>query len=173
MSTKLLTPKQVSTLEQVFIDQIRDIYSCEIQIAKALPKMARAATSPALKKGFQFHLEQTEQHIQRIKTICHALDVTPTGKKCGATAGLLEEGQESMNEEAAPSIKDVMLIGAARRIEHYEMAAYTGACDLARVLDFTDALKLLSTTLSEEVATDGRLAKLCAPLLAAAQAPED
>jgi ferritin-like metal-binding protein YciE len=166
-------PKEVTKLQEVFIDQLRDLYSAETQITKALPKMAKAATSPDLKKGFEFHLEQTNEHVARLKTICEELGAAPTGKKCAATAGLVEEGQETIDEAATPEMKDVMLIGAARRVEHYEIAAYTGACDLARVLDLPDALKLLSSTLSEEVATDDILAKSGVTALATAHASEE
>jgi ferritin-like metal-binding protein YciE len=166
-------PKEVLTLKEILVDQLRDLYSAENQITKALPKLAKAATSPDLQKGFEMHLAQTEEHVQRIKTICEQLGVTPTGKKCAATAGLVEEGQETIDEPALAEMKDVMLIGAARRVEHYEIAAYTGACDLARILDLPDVLKLLSTTLSEEVATDDILAKICVPALAAAYAAEE
>jgi ferritin-like metal-binding protein YciE len=165
-------PKEISTLHEVFVDQLRDLYSAETQITKALPKLAKAATSPDLKKGFLTHLEQTKEHVERIKSICADLGVAPTGKKCAATAGLVEEGQETIDEPALAQIKDVMLIGAARRVEHYEIAAYTGACDLARILNLPDALKTLSSTLSEEVATDDILAKACVPALAQAHATE-
>jgi ferritin-like metal-binding protein YciE len=166
-------PKKVTTLQEVFIDQLKDLYSAETQITKALPKMAKAATSPELKKGFLLHLEQTQKHVERIKGICQKLKVAPTGKTCEATAGLVKEGQEAIEEEATPEMKDVMLIGAARRVEHYEIAAYTGACDLARILDLKPALKALSATLSEEVATDGKLAKATVPALAAAHSAEE
>ena len=126
-----------------------------------------------MKKGFEFHLEQTEEHVARIESICKQLGVAPTGKTCAATAGLVEEGQENMDEPATPEMKDVMLIGSARRVEHYEIAAYTGACDLARVLDLPDALKTLAMTLSEEVATDDKLTKAGVTALATAHASEE
>ncbi len=166
------TRQETSTLKEVLIDQLRDLYSAEVQITKALPKLAKAATSPELKKGFEHHLMQTEGHVERLKNICGELGVAPTGKKCAATAGLVEEGQETIDEAATPEMKDVMLIAAARRVEHYEIAAYTGACDLARVLQLAHVLKLLSETLSEEVATDDILAKANVPILATAHASE-
>src|SRR6202012_700204 len=140
-------PETVSTVMEVFTEELQDLYSAETQITKALPKMAKAATSPDLKKGFLLHLEQTKKHVERIEAICKKIGAAPTGKKCEATAGLVEEGQEAIDENGGPEMKDVMLIGAARRVEHYEMAAYTSACDLARVLGLTDALKTLSVTL--------------------------
>ena len=166
-------PKKIINLQEVFIDQLKDLYSAETQITKALPKMAKAATDPELKKGFLFHLEQTQKHVERLKAICENLGVAPTGKTCAATAGLVKEGQEVIEAAAEPEMKDVMLIGAARRVEHYEIAAYTGAIDLARILDLKLALKSLSATLGEEVSTDGKLAKATVPALAAAHAAEE
>src|ERR1700683_43715 len=164
---------KVSTVLEVLTEELQDLYSAETQITKALPKMAKAATSPDLKKGFQLHLEQTEKHVERIESICKKLGIKPTGKKCEATAGLVKEGQEAIDEEATPEAKDLLLIGAARRVEHYEIAAYTGACDLAEALGETEALKTLSETLSEEVATDAKLAKAFVPAVAAATASEE
>ena len=151
--------KKVTTLKEVFVDQLKDLYSAESQIIKALPKLAKAATAPDLKAGFKLHLEQTKEHAARIKAICEALKEKPTGKKCMATAGLVEEGAEAIEENATPEAKDVMLIAAAQRVEHYEMAGYTSAISLAKALDLTSAVKALSLTLSEEVATDAKLAK--------------
>ena len=164
--------KEITSLNEVFVDQLKDLYSAETQLTKALPKMAKAATSPDLKNGFKHHLEQTREHVARIKGICETLKVKPAGKKCEATAGLVKEGQEAIDEKALPEMKDVMLIAAARRVEHYEMSAYTSACDLAKVLGFAPALKALSATLSEEAATDAKLAKASGPALAKAQASQ-
>src|SRR5580698_1801673 len=154
---------KISQLKEVFVDQLKDLYSAETQITKALPKMAKAATSPDLKKGFELHLEQTKVHVTRIESICKALGEKPTGKKCAATAGLVEEGAEAIEEKATPEMKDVMLIAAAQRVEHYEIAAYTSACSLAKALDLTSALRKLSATLSEETATDEKLSKASLP----------
>jgi ferritin-like metal-binding protein YciE len=135
--------------------------------------LAAAATAPDLKKGFQLHLEQTKEHAARIKTICEKLGEKPTGKKCLATEGLVKEGQEEIDEDATPEMKDVMLIAAAQRVEHYEIAAYTSACSLAKTLGDASALKALSATLSEEVATDAKLAKASVPAIAKASASEE
>ena len=151
--------KKVISLKEVFVDQLKDLYSAESQLIKALPKMAKAASSPDLKNGFKLHLEQTREHAARIKSICTELQEKPTGKKCKATAGLVEEGAEAIEENASPEAKDVMLIAAAQRVEHYEIAAYTSACSLAKAIGLVSALKTLSTTLGEEVATDAKLAK--------------
>src|ERR1700722_13568377 len=155
-------PKTTS-LQEILIDQLKDLYSAETQITKALPKMAKAAASADLKQGFQLHLAQTKEHAERIKTVCEALKVKPTGKKCMATAGLVEEGQESIDEDASPEAKDVMLIAAAQRVEHYEIAGYTSAISLAKALGQGLGLKTgpktLSTTLSEKRATGGKVFK--------------
>ncbi len=160
---------KISSLQEVFVDQLKDLYSAESQLIKALPKLAKAATAPDLKKGFLAHLEQTKEHAARIKKICDGLKKKPAGKKCRATAGLVEEGQEAIDEKAAPELKDVMLIAAGQRVEHYEIAAYTSACSLAKALDLPDALKTLSVTLSEEVATDAKLSKASVPAIAKAK----
>ena len=157
--------KKISSLREVYIDQLKDLYSAETQIIKALPKLARAATAPDLKKGFKLHLAQTREHAARIKGICAAIKEKPTGRKCMATAGLVEEGQEAIKENATPEAKDVMLIAAARRVEHYEMAAYSTACAMAKALEFNNALRTLSITLSEEVATDANLSKVAGPAI--------
>ncbi len=159
-------PKTVTSLHEVFADQLKDLYSAEVQITKALPKMAKAASSPDLRKGFLQHLEQTKEHVERIKQVCAVIDEKPTGKKCAATAGLVEEGKEAIEEDASPEAKDVMLIAAAQRVEHYEMAAYTSAISLAKALDLASAVKILSLTLSEEVAADQKLARANGPALA-------
>ncbi len=161
--------KKITTLQEVFVDQLKDIYSAETQITKALPKLAKAAADAGLKDSFLAHLEQTKVHVQRIKDICESLKVKPTGKKCAATAGLVEEGEEAISEDATPELKDVMLITAARRVEHYEMAAYTSAIDAAKALGLAEVVKTLSSTLAEEKATDAKLAKASAPAIKAAK----
>jgi ferritin-like metal-binding protein YciE len=164
---------KVQTLKDILVDQLKDLYSAETQITKALPKMAKAATDPELKKGFLLHLKQTQEHVERIKAVCNELDEKPSGKKCMATAGLVEEGAEAISEKATPEAKDVMLIAAAQRVEHYEMAGYTSAIALAKALDLTSAVKTLSMTLSEEVATDEKLTKANGPALAKVGEVED
>ncbi len=163
-------PSQITSLHEVFVDQLKDLYSAETQIVKALPKMARAAASADLKNGFKLHLEQTKEHVARIKSICAALNEKPTGKTCQATAGLVKEGQEAIEEDALPEMKDLMLIAAARRVEHYEISGYTSASDLAKALGLTDAFKTLSATLGEESATDAKLAKASGPAVTKAKA---
>lgn len=148
---------KINTLHDVYVDQLKDLYSAETQLIKALPKMAKAAHDPTLKKGFEEHLEQTKGHAERLEEIFEELDEKPTGKKCKAMAGLVEEGAEAIEEDATPQAKDAMLIAAAQRVEHYEIAGYGCVKTYARLLGYEDAAKLLEETLDEEVATDEKL----------------
>jgi ferritin-like metal-binding protein YciE len=148
---------KISTLEDAYIEQLRDIYSAESQLVKALPKMAKAAHSDELKNGFLEHLEQTKGHVTRLEQIFEELDEKPTGKKCQAMAGLVEEGSETISEDATPAVKDALLISAAQRVEHYEIAAYGTVKTFAQTLGHDDAAKLLDETLQEEVETDEKL----------------
>jgi ferritin-like metal-binding protein YciE len=156
---------KIQTLTEVLVDQLKDLYSAESQLIKALPKLAKAAADPELKKGFLLHLEQTKTHATRVKSICEELKVKPTGKKCEATAGLVKEGAEAIEEKALPEMKDVMLIAAGQRVEHYEIAAYTTASTLAKALGLTAAAKTLTETLNEEIATDAKLTKASGPAI--------
>ncbi len=153
---RVVMPK-ISTLEDAYIEQLRDLYSAESQLVKALPKMAKAAHSDELKNGFLEHLEQTKGHVTRLEQIFEELDEKPTGKKCQAMAGLVEEGSETISEDATPAVKDALLIAAAQRVEHYEIAAYGTVKTFAQTLGHDDAAKLLDETLQEEVETDEKL----------------
>lgn len=148
---------KINTLHDVYVDQLKDLYSAETQLIKALPKMAKAAHDSTLKKGFEEHLEQTKGHAERLEEIFEQLDEKPTGKKCKAMAGLVEEGAEAIEEDATPQARDAMLIAAAQRVEHYEIAGYGCVKTYARLLGYEDAAKLLEETLDEEVATDEKL----------------
>jgi ferritin-like metal-binding protein YciE len=148
---------KITTLQDAYVEQLRDLYSAENQLIKALPKMAKASHDPELKKGFEEHLEQTKEHAARIEEIFEALDEKPTGKKCKAMAGLVEEGAETISEDATPEVKDAMLIAAAQRVEHYEIAGYGTVKTFAQLLGHEDAVKLLEETLQEEVDTDEKL----------------
>jgi ferritin-like metal-binding protein YciE len=148
---------KINTLQDAYVEQLRDLYSAENQLIKALPKMAKAAHDPELKKGFEEHLEQTKEHAARLEEIFDELDEKPTGKKCAAMAGLVEEGSETIGEDAAPAVKDALLIAAAQRVEHYEIAAYGTVKTFATILGHEDAVKLLAETLQEEVDTDEKL----------------
>ena len=163
---------EIASLHAVFVDQLKDLYSAETLIVKALPKMAKAVKSAELKAGFKHHLEQTKVHVERIKGICASLKEKPTGKTCQATVGLVKEGDEAIGEDALPEMKDLMLIAAARRVEHYEMSGYTSACGLAKALGLKEILAVLTTTLAEEKATDAILSKATNAALSKAFAAE-
>ena len=156
---------KITSIEALLVDQLKDLYSAETQIAQALSKLAEAATAPDLKQGFYIHLDQTKEHAARLEKICSALDEKPTGKKCEATAGLVKEGNEAIEEDASPEAKDLMLIAAAQRVEHYEIAGYTTAISLARALGLDEAAMTLSETLTEERNTDERLTQSTFPAI--------
>lgn len=141
------------------MDELKDLYSAENQLLKALPKMAKGATHPDLKAAFTEHLEVTHGQVARLEKIFKTLDASPKGKKCAAMEGLIEEGKELLDEkkDADPSVLDAALIGAAQRVEHYEMAGYGCVRTFAKLLGLTDIHKLLQETLDEEAEADETL----------------
>ena len=147
-------------LKKLYVDELKDLFSAENQLLKALPKMAKAASSDELRTGFEEHLEQTKVHVQRLEEIFESLDESPKGKKCVGMEGLVKEGSEVMEEGFEDAVLDAGLIGAARRVEHYEIAAYSAVCESANVLGQTKHASLLEKTLAEEKQTDEKLAKL-------------
>jgi ferritin-like metal-binding protein YciE len=148
---------KLNSLRDLLVEELRDLYSAENQILKALPKMAKAASSPELQSGFQEHLEQTRGHVERLDRIFEMLDAKSRGKKCKAMEGLLEEGKEIMGEDGEPPVMDAALIGAAQRVEHYEIAGYGCARTYARILGEDEIADLLQQTLDEEAETDRKL----------------
>jgi ferritin-like metal-binding protein YciE len=146
-------------LKELFVDELKDLYSAENQLIKALPKMAKAATSDDLRAGFQEHLEQTKEHARRIEEICTELGEKPTGKKCAGMEGLIEEGKEMMGE-FEDDVLDAAMISAAQRVEHYEIAAYGTVRTYAELLGHDRAVELLEQTLGEEKETDQKLTEL-------------
>src|ERR1700733_12433860 len=151
---------QQSELKELYIDELKDIYSAETQLVKALPKMAKAAASEELRSGFEEHLEQTKGHVSRLEQIFQALSEKPTGKKCMGMQGLIKEGGEAAGEDYVDDAKDAALIGAAQRVEHYEIAAYGTVRAMAEKLGEDKAVQLLSQTLQEEKDTDVKLSKV-------------
>jgi ferritin-like metal-binding protein YciE len=151
---------QQAELKDLYIDELKDIYSAETQLVKALPKMAKAAASDELRSGFEEHLEQTKGHVARLEQIFQALEEKPTGKKCMGMEGLIKEGGEAAGEDYEDGAKDAALIGAAQRVEHYEIAAYGTVRAMAEKLGEDDAVELLSQTLQEEKDTDVKLSNL-------------
>jgi len=172
MQTLRSMPK-ISTLQDAYIEQLRDLYSAENQLIKGLPKMAKAAQSEELKAGFEEHLEQTKEHAARLTEIFEELDEKPTGKKCAAMAGLLEEGDETISEDATPEVRDALLIAAAQRIEHYEIAGYGTVKTYAHLLGHEDAAKLLEETLQEEMETDEKLTEAAEQINVEAKGEEE
>jgi ferritin-like metal-binding protein YciE len=151
---------EMESLQDLFVDNLKDLYSAETQLTKALPKMAKAANEPALKEAFTTHLKETEGQIKRLEQILQELDESPKGKKCKAMEGLIEEGKELMEEDADPAVLDAGLIGAAQKVEHYEIAGYGTVRTYAQILGNDEAARLLQQTLDEEGATDKKLNEL-------------
>jgi ferritin-like metal-binding protein YciE len=147
-------------LKNLYIEELRDLYDAENRLVKALPKLAKAAESEELRAGFEEHLEQTKGHVDRLRQIFESLDERPGGKKCAAMIGLIQEGQDILDEDFEDGVKDVALISAAQRVEHYEIAAYGCVKTWAGLLGETEAQSLLEQTLNEEKEADGKLTEL-------------
>jgi ferritin-like metal-binding protein YciE len=147
-------------LKELYIDELKDLYNAENQLVKALPKMAKAASSDELREGFEKHLEQTRGHVQRLEKIFQALGESPKGKTCKGMQGLIEEGSEATEEDYEGSVMDAALIGAAQRVEHYEIAGYGTVRSMAETLGEDDHVSLLEQTLEEEKETDEKLTEL-------------
>lgn len=150
----------VKTLQDLFVHSLSDVASAEKQLVKALPKMARAATDPKLVAAFQTHLAETQGQIERIDRIVESVGLRLKRIKCAAMEGLVEEGAEVIDEVAKGPVLDAALIGAAQKVEHYEIASYGTLVALARHLGFEEAVKLLQETLEEEKSTDQKLTVL-------------
>ncbi len=150
----------VDTIEKLFVDELKDLYSAENQITKALPKLAKASSSEELRTAFESHLEETEVHIERLEEIFKILEVSPKGKTCDGMKGLLEEGSEVMEETEEGAVRDAAMISAAQRVEHYEMAGYGSVRTYAELLGQDKIVTLLEKTLGEEKAADGKLTKI-------------
>jgi len=159
---------ELNTLKDLFIHELKDLFSAESQIIKALPKMAKAAANPDLKAGFETHLEETKEHALRLKTLLEKHGQTTRGPKCKGMEGLLKEGADMIEEEGDADVLDAGLISAAQRVEHYEMAGYGCARTYAIALGDKDGAAILQTTLDEEGATDKKLTKVAAALVKAA-----
>jgi ferritin-like metal-binding protein YciE len=147
-------------LKELYVDELKDLYSAESQLVKALPKLAKAAASEELRAGFEEHLEQTKGHVQRLEQIFEMLNESPKGKKCKGMEGLIEEGSEIMEEGFEDALLDSALIGAAQRVEHYEIAAYGTVRSFAEELGESEHASLLAETLEEEKETDEKLSEL-------------
>lgn len=144
-------------LKELYIDELKDIYNAENQLVKALPKLAKASSSDELREGFEKHLEQTKGHVERLEQIFQTLGESPKGKKCAGMEGLVEEGSEVLKEGLEGAVLDAALIGAAQRVEHYEIAAYGTVIAFAETLGQSEHASLLEATLAEEKETDETL----------------
>ena len=151
---------KLESLRDLLVEQLQDLYDAENRITKALPKMAKAATSPELKAAFEKHLTETEGQVTRLEQAFERLGQKAKKKTCQAIKGIIEEGEETIKEDAEPEVKDAALIAAAQRVEHYEMAGYGTVCTYAKLLKEQGVLKLLKQTMAEEVATDEALSEL-------------
>ena len=151
---------QENQLKELYVEELKDLYSAENQLVKAIPKMAKAATSEDLRAGFEQHLEQTKEHVARLERIFKALGESPKGKTCQGMQGLISEGSEMIEEDPEPEMLDAGLISAAQRVEHYEMAGYGCVATYAELLGENEAAQLLRTTLEEERETDEKLTEL-------------
>jgi ferritin-like metal-binding protein YciE len=150
----------METLREVLEEQVQDVYNAENQLTKALPKMAKKASTPELKEAFTMHLEETKVHVERLAQVAKLLGIKPTGKVCKAMKGLVEEGSEVLEEDGKNAAIDAALIAAAQRVEHYEMAAYGTLRTLAEVLGHNEVIGLLDETLDEEKAADAKLTEV-------------
>ncbi len=153
-------PATLASLHELLIDELRDLYSAETQLVHALPKMAKAASNRELKKGFTHHLTQTRGHVRRIERAMKLLRASPRGKTCEAMKGLIKEGAEAIQAKGPAAVRDANLIGAAQRVEHYEMAAYGATRAFAEKLVQDQVAALLQLTLDEEGATNKKLVEI-------------
>jgi len=151
---------EMQSLQDLYVDELRDLYNAENQLIKALPKMAKTATTPELKEAFESHLEETKGHVERLEQIFKKLDESPKGKKCKGMEGLLEEGKEMMQEDFEDELMDAALISAAQKVEHYEIASYGCVRTFAQLLGDQQAADLLQQTLDEEGEADKKLTSI-------------
>jgi ferritin-like metal-binding protein YciE len=151
---------KLKSLHDVYVHELKDLYSAEKQITEALPQMVEAASDKSLKDAFSHHLKQTQTHLQRVRQILDEIDVNPGNIKCEGMEGLLKEGEDVIKTAGGRAAKDAALISAAQRVEHYEMAAYGSARTYANLLGYSDAANMLQKTLDEEGAADKKLTEL-------------
>jgi ferritin-like metal-binding protein YciE len=161
---------KLNDLKNLYIHELKDLYSAEKQLVRALPKMAKAATHPDLKAGFEQHLEETKEHAKRLEQVLDALGQSTRGPKCKAMEGLIEEASSLIEEEPDPEVLDAGLIVGAQKVEHYEIAGYGSARTFAELLGEKEAAKVLQTTLDEEGTTDKKLTDLAVSTVNAAAA---
>jgi ferritin-like metal-binding protein YciE len=165
---------QKDSLRQLYVNELKDLYNAETQLVKALPKMAKASSNAELRQGFEEHLRQTSEHVSRLEQIFDMLGEKATGKKCLGMDGLVKEGAEVMSEDYEGAVMDAAIIGAAQRVEHYEIAAYGTVRTFAEILGENEHVSLLEQTLEEEKQTDEKLTQLAEEINSqAAQAEQE
>jgi len=165
---------ELESLEELYVEELKDLWSAEKQILRALPRMIKAASNRELKRGFTAHERQTREQVKRLERICKELGVSPRGKKCEGMEGLLQEGTDLIKERPDPDVLDAGLIAAAQHVEHYEMAGYGTVRTWARLLGYDNQADLLQTTLDEEGMTDKQLTELAERMInIAAVNPDD
>jgi ferritin-like metal-binding protein YciE len=156
---------KIETMEDLFLEQIEDLYDAEQRLVKALPKMAKAASSSALRQAFESHHEQTQGHVSRLERVFPELGKMPKGQTCEAMKGLIEEGEQMIGDMEPSTLRDAGLIAAANRVEHYEIAAYGSAKAFAETLGLRNAVSLLEQTLQEEKQADQKLTQLAESMI--------
>jgi ferritin-like metal-binding protein YciE len=159
------------TVKDLLEDEIKDLYSAEKQLTKAIPKMAKGSSDPALQTAFKDHLRETQGQVVRLEEVSKLLEIKPGGKKCMGMEGVIKEGAEALEEEGEASVLNLGIIGAASRVEHYEMAGYLTAIGLASRMKATAVVALLKQSLAEEEAAEQKLRKIAATLLTTAPTP--
>ncbi|MFC7335973.1 ferritin-like domain-containing protein [Haloferula chungangensis] len=164
---------KLTDLKKLLEHDIKDLYSAETQLVKALPKMAKAANAPELKEAFESHLEETRDHVERLSQAAEILGCRPGGQSCKAMKGLIEEGEETIEEEGDATILDLALITAAQKVEHYEISGYGSARKLAETLKLSEVVKLLDETIEQEGAADKKLTTIAKSLLKSAPKPQN
>jgi ferritin-like metal-binding protein YciE len=151
---------QKDSLRELYVDELRDLYNAETQLVRALPKMAKASSNAELRQGFEEHLRQTSEQVSRLEQIFDMLGEKPTGKKCLGMEGLVKEGAETMQEDYEDAVMDAAIIGAAQRVEHYEIAGYGTVRAFAELMGENEHVSLIEQTLREEKETDNKLSQL-------------
>lgn len=163
---------ELNSVKDLLEDEIKDLYSAEKQLTQAIPKMAKGSNDKELEAAFRSHLKETEGQIERLEKVAKILGTKPTGKKCNGMEGVIEEGAEALKEQGNENVLDLGIIGAGSRVEHYEMAGYRTAINLAQRMGATDVVSLLSQSLSEEEGADEKLRKISQQILKSAPAKE-
>lgn len=159
----------LNNLQELLVEEIKDLYSAETQLVKAIPKMAKASHNPRLKEALLAHLEETKTQVVRLETVAGLLDIKPTGKKCKGMEGVIKEGDEATSETGEEAVLDLALISAGSRVEHYEMAGYHTAIALCRQMGATEEMAHLEKSLAEEQAAEKKLRMLAKSMLEAHQ----